>query len=145
MTKKGLHTIVNDVMETDEGIKYVRNLNETAFPETLNSWNLEVLNARDLRIRLFENLKKYVDIHGIFDLILCLTTGGVRFFYAYPINNYGKHIAVLPYSTTHGTRTKQTADVLLKELYRIECDNPKILILDGEVSIFGYTEKNWKI
>lgn len=141
MQEKFMHTVVNDVLETDEGIKCARNLFETLFPEALESWNLEIINSRELRMKLSEKLKKYVNDSGLFDLIFCLTTGGMRFFYAPPIDTYGNRMAVLPCSTTHRDETNAFKRVLFKELPRIECDKPKILILEGEVSIFGYTER----
>jgi hypothetical protein len=139
MIDNGIHMIVNDVLETPKGMECAKLLYKEAFPDP--GWNIEVCNASDLKDVMAKKLKSYTDVNGKFDLTLCLTTGGARFFYAHPMEEYSKRMAVLPCSTTHGCKLKTTAKALCKELERVGSEKPKILVLDGEVSIFGYTEK----
>ncbi len=141
---KKTHVIINDVWETIEGKECVLECMEKAFPNDCLRWNLEVLNSRELRDELFKKIEGYVNNHDKFDLILLLTTGGARFFYSKKLYELGNIVEILPYSTTHHAHEKIVGRYLLKSLEKIRNNEKlKILILDGEIGIWGCTEQKF--
>lgn len=138
------HIIVNDVWETKDGAEYVKKCMNEAFPKDCLTWDVEILDAGEIREKLFCELRQDTEQYGMFDLILCLTTGGVRFFYTPELKEYGNLIEGLSYSTTHSPHEETVAKSLRNYLEKVEDINcPRILILDGEIGIWGCTEQKF--